>query len=160
MYADEERLEELIARVLDGKPIDWAGAESNTLDASAHLSVTALRDVSRIAGFSRDLQRAGREPDAGADAGSDPRSDAGPDPRSDAGSDARSDPVVAPRPAGITLGDLATLLCIRAEREVRDGDRAAAGAAFRAAEILADQVGATPGSPLRSRIAELRARLS
>jgi len=148
MNADEERLDELIARVLDGKPIDWAGAESNTLDGSEHLSVTALRDVSRIAGFSRDLQRAAREPGADAAAGSDPGSDPG------------SDAVVAPRPAGITLGDLATLLCIRAERDVRAGDRAAASAAFRAAEILAHQVGATPGSPLRSRIAELRARLS
>ncbi len=177
MSGDADRLNELIARVLDGKTIDWAGAESSALDSEEHLSVTALRDVARIAGFSRDLQRAGTaSPGAGVDAGVDASSEggaaagndasaaAGVDASAAAGDDASAaaggDASAPAKPERTTLGDLAMLLCSRAEAEERGGDRAAASAAFRAAEILTDQVGATPGSPLRSRIDQLRTRMA
>jgi hypothetical protein len=101
-------------------------------DVTASFAQTALRDVRRIARFYRELQRAGGEA-------------ASPDPQS---------PTV-----GVTLGGLANLLCLRAEVDARVGDHAAAGAACRAAEILADHIDALPESSLRRRMADLRARL-
>jgi hypothetical protein len=58
------------------------------------------------------------------------------------------------------LTALGTLLCFRAEMERQAGDHAAAGIALRAAEALAGEVGATPGSELRRRLARLRTVMS
>ena len=53
MSADSDRLDELAGSVLDGKPVDWAGAESSAVDEDEHLRVAALQEVSRIAEFNR-----------------------------------------------------------------------------------------------------------
>jgi hypothetical protein len=60
MSADPDPLEDLVGSVMDGHPVDWAGAESGATSEYEQLSITALRDVSRIAQFNRDLQRPGR----------------------------------------------------------------------------------------------------
>ena len=61
MSADD-RLDALAGSVSDGRPVDWSHEEDEA-DAGEEPSVRALRDVSLIAEFSRDLQRAPEEPD-------------------------------------------------------------------------------------------------
>jgi predicted ATPase len=59
MSSDSDPIDKLVASVLDGQTVDWAGAESNATDEKEHLSLAALQDVSRIAQFNRELQRSG-----------------------------------------------------------------------------------------------------
>lgn len=53
----EERLDALAGSVSDGSPVDWGTAEREGEAAGEGSSVRALRDVARIADFSRELQR-------------------------------------------------------------------------------------------------------
>jgi len=55
MSADD-KLDSLAESVSDGRPVDWVHEETEA-DADEEPSVRALRDVSLIAEFSRDLQR-------------------------------------------------------------------------------------------------------
>lgn len=55
MSADD-KLDSLAESVSDGRPVDWVQEETEA-DADEESSVRALRDVSLIAEFSRDLQR-------------------------------------------------------------------------------------------------------
>ena len=55
MSADD-KLDALAGSVSDGRPVDW-NQEETEADADEESSMRALRDVSLIAEFSRDLQR-------------------------------------------------------------------------------------------------------
>jgi hypothetical protein len=55
MNADD-KLDSLAGSVSDGRPVDWIREETEA-DVDEEPSVRALRDVSLIAEFSRDLQR-------------------------------------------------------------------------------------------------------
>ena len=55
MSADSDPLESLAASVSDGSRVDWAQASST--EAAPDAAVAALREVSRIADFNRQLQR-------------------------------------------------------------------------------------------------------
>ena len=55
MSADD-KLDSLAGSVSDGRPVDW-NQEETEADPDEESSVRALRDVSLIAEFSRDLQR-------------------------------------------------------------------------------------------------------
>ena len=55
MSADD-KLDNLAGSVSDGHPVDWTQEETEA-DADEESSVRALRDVSLIAEFNRDLQR-------------------------------------------------------------------------------------------------------
>ena len=55
MSADD-KLDSLAESVSDGRPVDWVHEETEA-GADEEPSVRALRDVSLIAEFSRDLQR-------------------------------------------------------------------------------------------------------
>jgi len=63
---DERRddLDALAGSVSDDRPIDWDGAESGASSPAEQARIRALRDVSRIADFNRELQRS-----AGGEAG-------------------------------------------------------------------------------------------
>jgi hypothetical protein len=52
----DDKLDSLAGSVSDGRPVDW-NQEETEADADEESSVRALRDVSLIAEFSRDLQR-------------------------------------------------------------------------------------------------------
>jgi hypothetical protein len=58
----DDKLDSLAGSVSDGRPVDWVQEETEA-DIDQESSVRALRDVSLIAEFSRDLQR-GIEDDA------------------------------------------------------------------------------------------------
>jgi len=62
MSADD-KLDSLAGSVSDGRPVDWIQEETEA-DVDEESSVRALRDVSLIAEFSRDLQRGIAEDDA------------------------------------------------------------------------------------------------
>jgi len=62
MSADD-KLDSLAGSVSDGRPVDWVQEETEA-DVDEESSVRALRDVSLIAEFSRDLQRGIVEDDA------------------------------------------------------------------------------------------------
>ena len=62
MSADD-KLDNLAGSVSDGRPVDW-NQEETEADADEESSVRALRDVSLIAEFSRDLQRGVEETQA------------------------------------------------------------------------------------------------
>ncbi|HTO91093.1 MAG TPA: serine/threonine-protein kinase [Candidatus Sulfotelmatobacter sp.] len=66
--ADERRdpLDALAGSVSDDRPVDWDGAESSVGSPAAQASVRALREVSKIAEFNRELQRS---PEPGSAAG-------------------------------------------------------------------------------------------
>ena len=55
MSADD-KLDTLAGSVSDGRPVDW-NQEETEANADEESSMRALRDVSLIAEFSRDLQR-------------------------------------------------------------------------------------------------------
>ena len=55
MSADD-KLDSLAGSVSDGRPVDWVQEETEA-DVDEESGVRALRDVSLIAEFSRDLQR-------------------------------------------------------------------------------------------------------
>jgi len=55
MSADD-KLDSLAGSVSDGRPVDWIQEETEA-NVDEESSVRALRDVSLIAEFSRDLQR-------------------------------------------------------------------------------------------------------
>jgi hypothetical protein len=61
MSADRDPVEELLGSIADGTQPDWESAE-RALDPSQRPRVASLRDVSRIADFSRTHQRAGDPP--------------------------------------------------------------------------------------------------
>jgi hypothetical protein len=52
----DDKLDALAGSISDGRPVDW-NQEETEADADEESSVRALRDVSLIAEFSRDLQR-------------------------------------------------------------------------------------------------------
>jgi hypothetical protein len=52
----DDQLNSLVGSVSDGRPVDW-NREETEADPDEESSVRALRDVSLIAEFSRDLQR-------------------------------------------------------------------------------------------------------
>lgn len=52
----EDPLEELAGSVLDGSPVDWDLAETRTTGAGEEATLRGLRDLERIAGYSRSLQ--------------------------------------------------------------------------------------------------------
>jgi hypothetical protein len=62
MTDEDSRLNSLTGSVSDGRPVDWKRAESAAHDASEQARIQALRDVSRIADFSRGMQRAQPSP--------------------------------------------------------------------------------------------------
>ena len=62
MSADD-KLDSLAESVSDGRPVDWIQEETEA-NVEEESSVRALRDVSLIAEFSRDLQRGVAEEDA------------------------------------------------------------------------------------------------
>ena len=62
MSADD-KLDSLAGSVSDGRPVDWIQEETEA-NVEEESSVRALRDVSLIAEFSRDLQRGVTEEDA------------------------------------------------------------------------------------------------
>lgn len=59
MNADQDRLRELLREVSDGRPIDWEAAVRGLPAGDDRRHAEALRDVDRIAEFSRVLQRSG-----------------------------------------------------------------------------------------------------
>jgi hypothetical protein len=62
----DDRLDALAGSVSDGRPVDW-NQEETEADPDEESSVRALRDVSLIAEFSRDLQRGVEETSADED---------------------------------------------------------------------------------------------
>lgn len=66
----DDKLDNLAGSVSDGRPVDW-NQEETEADADLESSVRALRDVSLIAEFSRDLQRGVEEAPADEDRAED-----------------------------------------------------------------------------------------
>jgi hypothetical protein len=71
----DDRLDALAGSVSDGRPVDW-NQEETEADPDEESSVRALRDVSLIAEFSRDLQRGVEETSADQDRAGDETSGA------------------------------------------------------------------------------------
>src|SRR5687767_10254488 len=60
MSADRDPVEELLASISDGRPVDW-DAVARDPQSAALARIAALRDISRIAEFSRSLQPVGED---------------------------------------------------------------------------------------------------
>ena len=58
MSAERDRWDELLARLSDGSAVDWDAARAGQVDPDSLGRIEALRDVARIAEFSRSAQRA------------------------------------------------------------------------------------------------------
>src|SRR5262245_47745970 len=56
MSPERDPIDELIASVSDGRPVDWNAAE-RAVPAAARPRIDALRELERIADFSRGLQQ-------------------------------------------------------------------------------------------------------
>ena len=72
MTADGDGLDELVDSVSEGKLIDWEEAGAERPDETSQIILAALKDVARIAEFSRERQRSSPAQPHGADRGRAP----------------------------------------------------------------------------------------